>query len=183
MTKPYHEQLSALVDDELDSSELQLLLRQAQRDDGLAERVGRYAVIRDALHRNLPEQVDSSLGRRISAALEQEPAHDGPAPETSRRWVRPVAGFAVAASVALVAITVWPEQSAGPESEPLETIATQGLPSGVTGQPVSADSIQWDRLDSDVETRLQEYAVTGAEGREMQLELLTRPVSTQSADN
>lgn len=183
MTKPYHEQLSALVDDELDSSELQLLVRQAQRTDELAERVGRYAVIRDALHRNLPEQVDPSLGRRISAALEEEPAHDGLASETSRRWVRPAAGFAVAASVALVAITVWPEQSAGPQGEPLQSVATQDLPTGVTGQPVSTDSIQWDRLDSDVETRLQEYAVTGGEGREMQLELLTRPVSTQSADN
>jgi sigma-E factor negative regulatory protein RseA len=183
MTKPYDEQLSALVDDELDSSELQLLIRQAQRTDELAERVGRYAVIRDALHRTLPEQVDPSLGRRISAALEEEPAHDGRAPETSRRWMRPTAGLAVAASVALVAIAVWPEQSAGPESESLQTVSTQGVPSGVTGQPVSADSIQWDRLDSDVETRLQEYAVSGGEGREMQLELLTRPVSTQSADN
>ena len=177
MTKPYAEQLSAMTDEELPPSEMALLVRQAERSPEVAAQLGRYAVIREALHRNLPDRVDTGLAERISAALEQEPAHDGPAVRVrQRRWVRPVAGVAVAASVALVAIGLWPEQqSSTPGQSPIETVSVSGAGSQA-GQPVRTENIQWDRLDPDIQARLQEYAVTRGEPSEARLDFLSRPV-------
>ena len=176
MTKPYAEQLSALTDEELPPSEMALLVRQAERSPEVAAQLGRYAVIREALHRNLPDHVDTELAGRVSAALEHEPAHAGPARVRQRRWVRPVAGVAVAASVALVAIGLWPEQqSSAPGQTPIDTVSVSGTASQA-GQPVRAENIQWDRLDPDIQARLQEYAVTRGEPSEARLDFLSRPV-------
>ena len=177
MTKPYAEQLSALADEELPTSEMALLIRQAERSPEVAHQLGRYAAIREALHRNLPERVDTGLAGRVSAALEDEPAHSGPVTAArQRRWVRPVAGVAVAASVALLAIGLWPEQqSSAPGQSSVETVSVSGAGSQA-GQPVRAENIQWDRLDPDIQARLQEYAVTRGEPSESQLDFLSRPV-------
>ncbi|QIT55463.1 sigma-E factor negative regulatory protein [Aquisalimonas sp. 2447] len=176
MTKPYAEQLSALTDEELPPSEMALLVRQAQRSPEVAAQLGRYAVIREALHRNLPDSVNTGLAERVSAALEEEPAHAGPVPSRQRRWLRPVAGVAVAASVALVAIGLWPEQqTSAPGQSPMETVSVSGAGSQA-GQPVRTENIQWDRLDPDIQARLQEYAVTRGEPSEAQLDFLSRPV-------
>ena len=176
MTKPYAEQLSALADEELPSSEMALLARQAERSPEVATQLGRYAVIREALHRNLPDHVDMGLAERVSAAIEEEPAHNGPVRAQQRRWVRPVAGMAVAASVALVAIGLWPEQqSSAPAQSSIETVSVPNVGSQA-GQPVRAENIQWDRLDPDIQARLQEYAVTRGEPSEARLDMLSRPV-------
>ncbi|SEO51782.1 sigma-E factor negative regulatory protein [Aquisalimonas asiatica] len=179
MTKPYEEQISALSDGELPDAEMQLLLRVAERSEDVAARMGRYAVIREALHRNLPDHVDTSLAARVSAAVEDEPVHTaGPGYGASghRWWLRPVGGAAIAASVALMAIAIWPQQSSTPDGDVIETASAPSAAQQTSaGQPVSAESIQWDRLDSDIQTRLDEYAVI-RERTEPQLDFLSRPV-------
>lgn len=179
MTKPYAEQVSALADDELTQSEFQLLIRQAGRDGDVAAQLGRYAVIREALHHNLPDQVPPTLAERVSTALVDEPEHTGGA-ITRRRWMRPIAGSALAASVALVAIAVWPQQSTTPEGDSMPTAESGVSTDFAAGQPVSTENIQWDRLDPDVQARLQEYAVTGRQSAEPQLDILSRPVGVSS---
>ncbi|WP_290647709.1 sigma-E factor negative regulatory protein [Aquisalimonas sp.] len=179
LTKPYAQQVSALADEELPQSELDLLVRQCSRSDDIAERLGRYAIIREALHRNLPAQVDPGLAHRIACALEDEPTHQRPMTVRSRRWTRPMAGVAVAASVALVAIAIWPEQSPSPEQQPIQTASVPAADQAA-GQPVRTENIQWDRLDSDIQARLEEYAVTPGERVEPQLGILPRPVGVSS---
>ena len=169
MTREYDqgEQVSALVDGELRGDELQSLVDQAKADEELGLRLERYALIRDALHRNLPEQVatDGSLAERVSQALESEPAHQipqtgepVPAPR-SRRWVAPIAGMAMAASVAVVAVVIWPtnqpQQGAGNA-----VMAERSQPQVQGIQTVSTESIRWDRLDPDVQARLDGYTVS-----------------------
>lgn len=103
MTDPLNEQLSALVDDELDTAEQALLIRQLARDEDLRDRLARYQLISDSLRSNLPHRVDTGFYRRVHARVEQE-AEIHAAPARTRRLVRPVAGLALAASVAVVAV-------------------------------------------------------------------------------
>lgn len=186
MTKPYQEQLSALVDDELSPAELDLLLRRGREEPEVTAQVGRYALIREAMHRNLPEQVDPSFADRVSAAIAEEPAHQQGTGLWRARWLRPVAGVAVAASVALLAIAVWPQQ--GPNTDDtLQNVAESpsAVPDAVApaGQTVATDNIEWERLDNDVQSRLQQYSVRGGSGADLQLDLFTQPVGTRPAGN
>lgn len=105
MTDTLNEQLSALVDDELDMGEAALLLRQMGKDDTLRNRFARYQLVSDALKNDLPAQVDPGFHLRVQAALQDEAAPQAaPASMQFSRLLRPFAGFAVAASIAVVAV-------------------------------------------------------------------------------
>jgi sigma-E factor negative regulatory protein RseA len=105
MKDTLNEQLSALVDDELDTGEAALLLRQMGKDETLRNRFARYQLVSDALKNNIPAQVDPGFHQRVQAALQDEAAPQGvPAGMQFGRLVRPFAGVAVAASVAVVAV-------------------------------------------------------------------------------
>lgn len=105
MKDTLNEQISALVDDELDAAEQALLLRQLARDESLRRQFARYQLVSDALKDSLPERVDPDFHRRVQAALQNEAAPHGVAAGAHMgRLFRPVAGLAVAASVAVVAV-------------------------------------------------------------------------------
>jgi len=106
MTKDTLEHLSCLMDGELSADAGRFVVRRAASDDSLGETWQRYHLIRDCLRRPGEttrlatlsidlEQLDneSTMGQSV-------PAHQG------QRWLRPVAGSAIAASVAAVAVAV-----------------------------------------------------------------------------
>lgn len=100
------ELISGLVDGELHGGELARGLERMRGDARLAERWGRYHLISDALHNNLPERLDDTLHRRVRAAIEDEPVVLAPG-----RWLtispgfaKQAVGFALAASVSAIAI-------------------------------------------------------------------------------
>ena len=103
MKQILHEQLSALVDDELAPAEHALLVKQLVRDADLQDRLARYQLISDGLQNHLPGRVDAGFHRRVRAALLDEPV---PLTGTGRlaSLFKPLAGVAVAASVAVVAV-------------------------------------------------------------------------------
>lgn len=103
MKDKIYEQLSALLDDELADSEQPLLLRQLDKQPELRERLSHYQTISDALHDNLPQQIDTRFYERVHAAVQQEAAIDA-APSRFAALLTPLAGLAVAASVAVVAV-------------------------------------------------------------------------------
>jgi sigma-E factor negative regulatory protein RseA len=115
-----NEQLSALVDDELGEAEQDLLTRQIARDSELGQRLLRYQLISDAMQNHLPERVDPGFGRRVHDALRNEPAGQGSAIARGRLagLLRPVAGLAVAASVAIVAVTALQSNRQKPVAPP-----------------------------------------------------------------
>ena len=99
------EQVSALADDELDAREAALLLERMSRDNSLRDAWERYHLVGEALRKGVaPGSID--LAARVATLVE----HDSP--ENNRRLVsrhvlaqlRPVAGLAIAASVAMVAV-------------------------------------------------------------------------------
>jgi sigma-E factor negative regulatory protein RseA len=119
MKEKLYEQLSALVDDELETAEQALLFRQIGADPVLRERLERYQLISDALQNHLPPRLDIGFYRSVQAALQNEPAVHV---ESSRfaGMVKPVAGLAVAASVAVVAVfSLQAIRTENPSSTPL----------------------------------------------------------------
>lgn len=151
------EQVSSLLDDELPSQEAELLLARMQRDPALRRRYARYALISEAA-RGRTLAVD--LAARVSVALEDVPAHQ---PKSARldRWVshlRPVAGLAVAASVAMFAVlALSPEPTPAPaEVVPALTPGSQAVlrPQQAGFSGVSSPELQ---------TQLRQYLLNHSE--------------------
>lgn len=105
MNDALNEQISAFVDGELSEPETELLLRRLAQDRSLRDAVGRYMEIGRQLRREPEVPGVASLRGRIEQALD---GHDTGRIESDRpgvtRYFKPVAGFAVAASVTIVAL-------------------------------------------------------------------------------
>ena len=114
------EQLSALLDGELPEIETELVVRRSLREESLRRTAIRYCLIGDAMRDELPHCGPVDLVSRVRSGLETDP---GPAPVLSepqrRPWPRLVAGLAVAASVALVAVLAVPGGGHRPDPAPL----------------------------------------------------------------
>jgi sigma-E factor negative regulatory protein RseA len=112
MNEELDSQLSAMFDDELPESECELLARRLSRDGALQARWGRYAAIGAAV-RGGDVRLGGRVAQRVSVVLAGELEVSQAPPAVLRagtpalaRWWRPLAGVAVAASVAAVSI-VW----------------------------------------------------------------------------
>lgn len=154
-TDEIREQLSALVDEELSDIEQPLLLGRLERDPELRDCLARYELIGAVLR---GEGKASTLGvaGRVQAALHDDAPLRGTgiAVRRTMRWWKPVAGLAVAASVALVAllsVTTLRETS----TEPAPLVAQGDAAPAVT---VAADE-QWDRIEPRIDKRLSGYLV------------------------
>ena len=152
MTHSLQEQLSALVDEELPAAEHALLLQRLGRDVGLRHCLGRYQLMRDVLNNRVAMPLDGAFVDRVMAAVEAEPAHQVRA--VAWRWSRPLAGVAVAASVALVAVLALQQQNPG-SGTPAPQVAV-GVPA--TAPTVVAGEV-WERQASPVGGRLNSYLV------------------------
>ena len=96
-------QLSAMVDDELRDIENDLVLQRLSRDHDARDRWERYHLISDALQDHLPTIIDTGFAARICQAIEADPL-PLPGIEPLPTWYKPVTGFALAASVVLMAL-------------------------------------------------------------------------------
>jgi len=96
-------QLSALVDDQLADREIDLVLRRLSRDDDARSRWERYHLISDVIQGHLPAAFDTDFAARVRRAIEAEPLPQ-PVGRPLPAWYKPVTGFGLAASVALVAL-------------------------------------------------------------------------------
>lgn len=96
-------QLSAMVDDELQDMENDLVLRRLSRDHDARDRWERYHLISNALQDHLPAIIDADFAARIRQAIEAEPL-PLPGVKPLPTWYKPVTGFALAASIVLMAL-------------------------------------------------------------------------------
>jgi sigma-E factor negative regulatory protein RseA len=106
MSEQIREQVSAFLDGELPNSETELLLKRLTRDAELRESFGRYALIGEAIRGPGPGLLTKGFSGRVNLAIDGEPAAaNGPiTQDRAPRWWRPLAGVAVAAGVAVVAV-------------------------------------------------------------------------------
>jgi sigma-E factor negative regulatory protein RseA len=105
MTEIINERLSAFVDSELPESDAKELYRDLMADSELRAAWERYHVIGDSLRNELACR-PGALGTSVQDQLAAEPSILAPR-RLERSWVRPLAGLAIAASVASVAILGW----------------------------------------------------------------------------
>lgn len=104
MNDTIKEQLSALVDGELPEQERELLQRRLAADDDLRSTWQRYHLIRDAMRENLPEFVSKTTVSIRVPDKDMASASPGTDHTSVLRFARPVAGMAIAASVAMLAV-------------------------------------------------------------------------------
>ncbi|HKI73847.1 MAG TPA: RseA family anti-sigma factor [Pseudomonadales bacterium] len=141
MTDKLKETLSAFIDGEASEIEVHRLLRQHPGDDSLKSSWISFLQVRSVIQGEPCIPVDShlELHDRISRAIEAETAWSLSADSVSpmRRFAKPIAGLAVAATVVMgVMIGVYLRQSPAAAGQMATT--TPGVGSGViAAQPVS----------------------------------------------
>jgi sigma-E factor negative regulatory protein RseA len=178
-----HEQLSALVDDQLTEAEQALLMKRLAGDSDLHRRLARYQLISDTMRNQLPDHVDPGFSARVQAVVRNEPVaarSQLPSGKRLAALLKPAAGLAVAASVAVVAVLSL--QSVREDAAPLPHVAST---------PSSMDFIRADntpepatppRADTSLDIYLvnhNEYAVNrGMQGMLPYVRILSHEISS-----
>ena len=148
------DKLSRLLDEFADDEASRLALDEVGGDVNLQYRMRRYQMIGDALRHELPKQIDTDFSAKVMAQINQiedtRVSTDGTVPDSGNRpslwnWsiMKPFAGLAVAASVAIVSITLWqtvsvppdsgqaPEQVVSADQQKIERLASQPIQTNV----------------------------------------------------
>ena len=104
MSKETLEHLSSLMDGEINKDTGRFLIRRLGSDSEMRATWARYHVVRDSLRHQEGSILGSQFSNRVRQALDKEQAAIRPA--FVARWLKPAAGAAIAASVALMAIVM-----------------------------------------------------------------------------
>jgi sigma-E factor negative regulatory protein RseA len=129
MSDKLTEQLSALMDDECAIPELGLALRRLSGDAELKACWQRYHLIGDTLRNNLPHMVETEFCERVHHLIGAEPPLEQP---TRNNWrqIKPLAGWAVAASISVAVgagfVNMW---SSAESSSTVDIAAARPTPS------------------------------------------------------
>jgi sigma-E factor negative regulatory protein RseA len=159
MKQHVQKSISALIDDELEVSELPELTRELATSEELRKLWGRYQLIGDAIR---GERIDPGflrLADRVRRTLADEPSVLAPglSGEIRSHWLKPAAGLAIAASVAAGAVLLLSPQLPDPA---LRTPAPVAGVSGVREMAYPLRSgIGWDLGKPAVESKLNTYLV------------------------
>jgi sigma-E factor negative regulatory protein RseA len=116
-------QISAFVDGELPQNEAELLLRRLCQDRELRQQAAEYLAMGRVIRGERHITGMSTLRERISASLDDSSIEEEfDVTEAARpRFMRPLAGVAIAATVALAALLGLQQLSAVPELDPAVT--------------------------------------------------------------
>jgi len=131
MNNDVRQQLSDLMDSELEAVDQEAVFASLENDTDAQGYWQRMHLARDVMRREYtPGLLDTDFASRVSAAIDDEPVPQADArvvhgafgeskPARQTRWMRPLAGFAVAATVAAVSVL-------GLRSlQPIEPVGTQ----------------------------------------------------------
>jgi len=163
MNEQKREQLSALVDDEL-IHETSSVINTLLEDNEAKETWARYHLIGDSMRGHLPERIED-IADNVSQAIASQPTILAPQ-KKSPGMMRPVIGFAIAASVAAVAIFNVQQANQGPvrgqQVIAQSSIATTPpslavTPQFATLQKEQAQAQQYRRLDPRMSRYLVNY--------------------------
>ena len=104
MSEQLRESMSALMDDEANELELQRLLKQVGDDSELRATWVRYNAVRSAMSGQHVSHLQLDISSRVREAIDASPAGAGEKESLRQRLFRPMASFAVAASVAATVV-------------------------------------------------------------------------------
>jgi sigma-E factor negative regulatory protein RseA len=171
MTKKHVDLTSALLDGELDHDAQRHAVSSiltAGVDE--RERFGRYQLIGDVM-RGESAVLATDVAERVRAALQDEAVVLAPPARQTQRWLRPLGGLAVAASVAALAVVFAPQilTRAAPENQPVAL--TADVPREALAPLVIAENApdveqrrpelgaRWQALDPALEERLNRLVI------------------------
>ena len=173
-----NERLSAFVDGELEGPVREGIVDALYEDPELRRTWERFHLIGDAMRGAGPVPGADAIARNVGTALADEPVVHL-APRARRPRLRPLAGLAIAAAIAGIAVLglhrldgggVQPPQVADasrPAPEPAGSVATAPdrsevhVASAAQRRPVAAASrLQWSGVAPDAEARLNAYLVS-----------------------
>lgn len=138
MNDDIKQQLSALVDGELDPQRAAFLLRRLDADSELSADWSRWHLARACLRRETAGVLREDFAAGISAALAAEAAPRRAPGAQVLRWA---GGFAVAASVAVAALLAVP---AGAPSETVAPVASAAAPARVVASTLTERDLRPD---------------------------------------
>ena len=183
-----NEKLSRLLD-EYSSSELDRQLLDAILDDVNQQYcLKRYQMIGQVMRHELPGKIDTGFSHRVMASIRQiesvqtagsQSTHATQQTKSIWRWqlLKPFAGMAVAASVAVVSIVLWQPvsvtsntntadgQIVSAEQQKVQQLASQPLQGAVTASTALGNGMHW-KVISDtpaLERKLNGYLVNHTE--------------------
>jgi len=168
MTDKLNEQVSALLDNELSDAEMASVLTGLSQQHELKQKWDRYHLIGDVMRGEPIQFKATEISERVRQQVESEPAIISIPKQTgvgSRRshWTKPIAGAALAASVATVAVISAPG-FLGLDEPAIPKLTATNIS---TATPVSRQSIsgtRWKNLtEPSLETRLNGYLVDHSE--------------------
>ena len=156
------EQISALFDDELEQQEHELLMRRLKQETGLQESLSRFQIIGDAMRHSLDIAATTNLVQKVSESIEHEENISSQVSQNKPlRILKPVAGLAIAASVAAMAVIGLQDlggfQDTQQASPRLAQIEQQ------TNVLRVSSGTRWDRQQPETENRLNGYLVNHSE--------------------
>jgi sigma-E factor negative regulatory protein RseA len=155
-------QISAFVDDELPESETELLLRRLSQDAALRRQVGEYLRIGRLIRGEREVRGMGDLRNRIAAALGEQPVDVPARPAESRnRFLKPVAGVAIAASVAALALVGLRQLDV---ADPARTTAGDfATPTAAMNSPGYTEPLPADALSGQPGEMLMQYYLSHGE--------------------
>ncbi len=101
MSKSQKEQISVFVDGEADND---TAIKALTREPALLDTLARYHLVSACMKDQCPSYMDTELAARVSQAVASEPTVLAPRKKSFLPVLKPVAGLAIAASVATIAI-------------------------------------------------------------------------------
>ncbi|NJN46449.1 MAG: sigma-E factor negative regulatory protein [Candidatus Competibacteraceae bacterium] len=158
------EQLSALMDSECALPEVEMAMRRLTKDADLQARWQRYHLISDTLKNNIPDIIDLDLVERINQAISADPPLHTYGLAKQSTWNKPVTGFALAASVALVAFAGFQLAPFEVTSEPSLVAATAPISPAPSPDPSQSGIAN---TNTSLEEKLNTYLVSHNEHASM----------------
>jgi len=136
------EHLSALLDDEAGSFEQRRVLDELSSNTSLRQKLSSYALIGEAMRSENVHVAGSDFLLSIHDKINDEPEYhhieiESQAVQSSRSWLRPIGGFAMAASVAAIAVLGFQNYQLQNNQQSLQTLASANTGSIKTRQPKS----------------------------------------------
>ncbi|MCP4187412.1 MAG: sigma-E factor negative regulatory protein [Gammaproteobacteria bacterium] len=149
------EKLSVILDEYSDDEQSHAVLDEVIGDVNLQYQLSRYQMIGDVMRHELPVQINHDLSHQIMARIGKIDSVDKTSATSSEysnepgsfwSWaaLRPFAGMAVAASVALVSVSIWQSVSTNPEqgqiNESVVSVQQQKIEK-LASQPVLGNTV------------------------------------------
>ncbi len=173
MTDNINEQISALLDNELDPTEARNALDHLQGDDSLRQQWDRYHLIGDAMRGEAVRLSTESIADRVRARLESEAitgTSDQPIPISRNpryraRWLKTAGGGLLAASVAAITVIAFPPMTETVSDVSPQLVVENSLPQIQAPETQAApylvqSSSRWKNLSKPkVESKLNRYLI------------------------